>query len=127
MSITRQKEFPELVANRTPSLARGDLQVYSSTQVDNLISALDLSPYALNSTVSNISASLDTRIDTLETNTALISSNLTTDINNVDLSLTAKIAQDCVQSAGVTGASGSVIGYLTITINGVEYKLATVA
>lgn len=124
----------ELVAQRTPAAARGDLQVYSISEVDGQISAIDLSPYATTSTVANISGGLDTRLDTaeadivaLETLTQDISGNLTIDINNLDLSLTQKISEDCVQSEGISGAGTTLNGHLIITINGVTYKLATVS
>lgn len=134
MSITRQRQFPELVATRTPAAARSDLQVYSISQVDAQIAGLDLSPYALTSTVASISGGLDTRLDVaeadivaLETLTQDISGNLSIDINNLDLSLTQKISEDCVQSAGVSGAGTTLNGHIIVTINGVTYKFATVA
>ena len=114
---TRQRSFVELVALRTAQAARSDLDVYSISEVNSQIGAIDLTPYATNASVAAISGSL-------QANTIAISASLTTDINNLDLSLTEKISVDCIQSPGTTGASAAIIGYLNITINGINYKLA---
>lgn len=140
MSVTRVPQFPESVIRRGQANARNDLDVYSRGEVDAEIGSIDLSPYATNSTVASISGGLDTRIDalegtviTLDANTdALavdvqsISAALTTDIENLDLSLTQKIAVDCLTSEAVSGSASTVTGYLKIYLNGVEYKLGIV-
>jgi hypothetical protein len=106
----------------TNQQVRNELEVYSTTEVDNLITTIDLSPYATNATVASISGSLENSIEVLSTNVDGISG----DLADLDLSFTAKIQQDCMQSAAVTGSETTVIGSLTITIDGVEYKLARV-
>ena len=90
---TRQRSFVELVAQRTAQAARQDLQVYSISEVNSQIGAIDLTPYATNASVAAISGGLDNRLDVVEANTIAISANLTTDINNLDLSLSQAIIQ----------------------------------
>ena len=127
MSVVRSKTFVELVAQRTPANARNDLEVYSKVEVDGQISTIDLTPYATDTEVASISGSLDTRIDALEVSVQDISAALNIDINNVDLSLTQKISEECMLSEGISGAATTVSGHIIVTVNGVEYKLATVA
>lgn len=108
---------------------RTQLDVYSKAEVDASIGSIDLSGYATNANVASVSGSLE--ID-IATNAADISALSTTvdsisgDLSDLDLSLTAKIQSDCMQSAAVTGSETTVVGSLTITIDGVEYKLARV-
>ena len=134
----RSKTFVELVNQRTPIDARSDLEVYSIAQTDAAISVatagIDLSLYTLLSTTESISGGLDSRLDVaeadivaLETLTQDISGNLSIDISNLDLAFTQKISEDCMQSEGISGSSTTVNGYLNITINGVSYKIATIA
>lgn len=134
MAVTRVPQFPEQVIRRGQANARNDLNVYSKQEVDAEINALDLTPYALTSTVASISGGLDTRLDVaeadivaLETLTQNISGNLSIDINNLDISLTQKITEDCVQSDAISGAGTTLNGHIIVTINGVQYKFATVA
>lgn len=56
-----------------------------------------------------------------------ISGALTTDIENLDLSLTNKIDNDCILSDAISGAGTTITGHILVTINGVTYKLATTA
>lgn len=52
---------------------------------------------------------------------------LTTDINNLDISLTQKISEECMLSEGVSGAGTTISGHIIVTINGTQYKIAVVA
>ena len=120
---TRQRQLIELAtqsnAGGTNPQVRTELEIYSSTEVDSLIAGLDLTPYATTALVADISGNLSTSI-------ADISGSLSLDIDNLDVSLTDKIATDCVQSAGVSGAATTIARHLEVTINGVPYKIGVV-
>lgn len=90
-------------AGGTNPEVRNQLEVYSTNEVDNLINAIDLTPYATNSTVASISGSLNSDINALETTVVEVSGNLTIDINNLDISLTQSIV-DYVTIDGTTPA-----------------------
>lgn len=128
---TRQKTYYELVQQRTPANARTDIDVFSKLETNSLISAIpvvDLAPYTLLTTTQSISGNLLSQIN-LKANTSVvadISGAFQIDLNNLDVSLTEKIASDCVQSAGISGSDTTVIGYLNVTINGVSYKLGLI-
>jgi len=127
MSVVRSKTFVELVAQRTPANARNDLDVYSRSETIAAIPEVDLSAYTPLSTTASISGALSSEINSLETTVHDISGALTTDIENLDLSFTQKISEECMLSEGVSGAATTISGHIIVTINGTQYKIATVA
>jgi hypothetical protein len=124
---TRQKTFVELVSQRTPANARNDLDVYSRSETLAAIPEVDLSAYTLLSTTASVSGALSNEINLLETNVQDISGALTTDISNLDLSFTQKISEECMLSEGVSGSGTTISGHIIVTINGTQFKIATVA
>lgn len=118
MSVTRVPQFPESVIRRGAANARGDLDVYSTTQVDVAISAatagIDLSAYTLLSTTASISGALNSDINlvemdvnNLETTVQDISGALTIDIENLDLSLTEAVFNHIEPDGTSPSVSGS--------------------
>jgi hypothetical protein len=69
-AITRQKTFPELVAQRTPANARADLEVTSASETNSSIASISgaLSNYTLLTTTESISGGLNNRLTTVENN-----------------------------------------------------------
>lgn len=118
MSVTRQRQFPELVATRTPAAARSDLQVYSISEVNGQISAIDLSPYALTSTVASISGGLDTRLDSAEATIVTLNTttaNISGDVIDLDLSLTTAIFDHISPDGTSPSVTGSMNAWGKIT------------
>jgi hypothetical protein len=107
---TRQKSLLELstqsLAGNTNPGVRNNLEVYSISQVDAAISAVDLSAYTPLSTTESISGALNTDINSLETTVQDISGNLSIDIENLDISLTEAI----FTHISVDGTSPTVTG-----------------
>ena len=93
-------------AGGTNAQVRQQLEVYSISQVDAAISAVDLSAYTLLSTTSSISGDLNSEINLLETTVQDISGNLSIDIENLDVSLTQAI----FTHISVDGTSPTVTG-----------------
>lgn len=58
---------------------------------------------------------------------ANVSANIIQDINNLDLSLTALIDQQTIQTNRITGSGTTIVGYLTVSISGATYKLGLIA
>lgn len=147
MSTTRVPSLLEQslksAAGGTNPAVRTALDVYSKAESNALTPVVDLSGYTLLTTTASISGGLDTRLDAVEANLDVVEANqanyatitlvgsitgaLATDIENLDVSLTEKIATDCMQSTGISGSGTGVYGYLNITINGVPFKLALIS
>jgi hypothetical protein len=110
MSVTRVPSLLEQAiksnAGGTNAQVRQQLEVYSISQVDAAISAVDLSAYTPLSTTASISGALNSEINLLETTVQDISGNLSIDIENLDVSLTQAI----FTHISVDGTSPSVTG-----------------
>lgn len=91
MAVNRQRQFPELVATRTPEAARDDLVVYSRSEVDSAIGSIDLSD--IETDISNLQGDvtdLQTDIDGVGIQVVDISG----DLGDLDLSLTQLIVEE---------------------------------
>jgi hypothetical protein len=110
MSVTRIPSLLEQAiksnAGNTNVPVRQQLEVYSISEVDSAISAIDLSAYTPLSTTSSISGALNSEINLLETTVQDISGNLSIDIENLDVSLTQAI----FTHISVDGTSPTVTG-----------------
>jgi hypothetical protein len=115
------------VIRRGQAAARNDLDVYSRSETLLAIPEVDLSAYTPLSTTASISGDLNSDINLLETTVHDISGALTTDIENLDLSFTQKISEECMLSDGISGAGTTISGHIIVTLNGINYKIATVA
>lgn len=130
---SRIRQLPELVTIYGTAASRSLLEVYSTSEVDVLLDG-----------VTDDVTALDGRVDTLETDMGTAQSDITSldgrvtsnetditnaqiDIDNLDISLTAKIATDCIQSAGSVGVTTTANGTVEVTINGVTFYLLTSA
>jgi hypothetical protein len=108
MSATRIPSLIELSvkskAGGTNPSVRDELEIYSSTEVDNLLGSIDLSAYALNTTVNNVTGSLsvtNVRVAEISGNVIDLTSDLnilsvevvgiSSDVYDLDLSLTSSI------------------------------------
>lgn len=101
-------------AGGTNSQVRSYLELYSTSEVDAAISAIDLSPYATNATVASISGDLAADIATNAADLVLLQTdvaNISGDLVDVDLSLTAAI------DLKLDKAGGTVTGDLTVSGN----------
>jgi hypothetical protein len=99
----------------------------SGNSISQTIQIAELSGNSISqaSQIANISGGLATA-GVPRSEVTAVSAGLYTDIQNLDLSLTEKIAVDCIQSDRITGASTTVVGYITVNISGAEYKLALI-
>lgn len=147
MSITRvpsllEQSIKSNTGGTNPSV-RTNLEVYSKLEVDGQISAIDLSPYALTSTIASISGALNSDINLVEVdianlesdvqdisgNLATLTANLSGDIYDLDLSLTSSIAT-LFNNTSTSAISGSyaipaqAAGFITVSISGSPYKIA---
>ena len=125
MSITRSKTIVELIAQRTPTATRSDLDVYSKSEVDAEIAGVDLSLYTQLSTTASISGGLDLRIDVLEIDSTNIQSDLESisteviaisgDVIDLDISLTEAIFTHVTVDGTTPSVSGSMNAWGKIT------------
>lgn len=157
MSVTRQRQFPELVIQRSPALARSDLGVASDVTVFSIsgnvnnhstqiaaISGLNINQATQIAQLSGNSISQSTQIAAVSAGLAnagvprsevvAVSAGLyagvvglSADIVDLDLSLTQSIATTCITTSRVTGATTTIVGYLTVNISGATYKLGLIA
>jgi hypothetical protein len=122
MSAVRQKSLLELsigsAAGGTNPEVRQRLEIYSSIEVNNLIGAIDLSPYALNSTVVAVSGSLSSDVVVLEAQVIEISGNVSLlssevvgisgDVYDLDVSLTSAVFNHIVPDGTSPSVTGTV-------------------
>jgi hypothetical protein len=117
--ISRQKLLTELSAI--------SLEAGTNSQVKQNLEITDFDPAPILLDIEELQTDIAT-ISGAISNIDFDTTDIETDIENIDISFTKKIAEECLLSSNppVTGSDTTIIGYLTITINGVEYKLALV-
>jgi hypothetical protein len=157
MSVTRVPQFPELVIKRTPALARSDLACASFVDVFSLsgnsisqasqiaslsgnannqaaqISQLSGNAISQSTQIAAVSAGLANagvpRSEVVAVSAGLYAGvvGLSADIVDLDLSLTQSIATTCITTSRITGATTTIVGFLTVQISGATYKLGIIA